>query len=89
MAWRVKEAKVLLVRAIRRQDERGLAREVLEEQLAMGCPGLGQEVSAICKEVGLPDACRTEVEASRVKENIRLDHLNFLNAKLARKEKLK
>jgi hypothetical protein len=35
MSWRVKEAKVLLVSAIRRQEEGGLAREVLEEQLAV------------------------------------------------------
>ena len=35
MAWRVKEAKVLMVMAIRGQEEGGLAREVLEEQLAM------------------------------------------------------
>ena len=41
MAWRVKEAKVLMVMAIRGQEEGGLAREVLEEQLAMGFPGLG------------------------------------------------
>ena len=39
------EAKVMLVMAIRGQEEGGLAREVLEEQLAMGFPGLGQEVS--------------------------------------------
>ena len=38
------------------------------------------------QEVGLPDACRTEVEASDGKEKIRLDHLNFLKARIADKE---
>ena len=54
----------------------------------MGFPGLGQEVSTICKEVGLPDACTTDVEASYVKERIRLDHMKFLKADMASKEKL-
>jgi hypothetical protein len=45
-------------------------------------------VSAICRELGLPDASRTEVEASEVKEKIRLDHLKFLKAEMAGKEKL-
>ena len=34
--WRVWEAKLLLLQAIRRQEEGGLAREVLEEQVDMG-----------------------------------------------------
>ena len=54
MKLRVMEAKVLLVMVIRRQEEGGLAREILEEQLAFGFPGLGQEVSQICQETGLP-----------------------------------
>ena len=40
MKWRVWEAKILLMQAIRRQEEGNLAREVLEEQLQMGWPGL-------------------------------------------------
>ena len=69
MRWRVMmEAKVLLVLAIRRQEEGGLALEVLEEQMAMGFPGLGQEVRQICLEVGLPDATRKDIQSDEVKK---------------------
>ena len=50
-----------------RQDEGGLALEVLEEQMVMGFPGLGQEVRQICLEVGLPDATRKDILADDVK----------------------
>ena len=79
---------MLLVLAIRRQEEGGLAREVLEEQLAMGFPGPGKEVSSICEEVGLPDACRMDLSKEEVKEAIRLNHLVKLKAELSEKKKL-
>ena len=88
MSWRVKEAKVMLVMAIRQQEEGGLAKEVLEEQLAMGFPGLGKEVAEICKEIGLPDASRQDVSKEEVKEAIRLNHLSALKAEMAGKKKL-
>ena len=89
MRWRVMESKVLLVLAIRRQEEGGLAREVLEEQLAMGFPGPGKEVSSICEGcAGLPDACRMEVTKEEVKEAIRLDHLMKLKGEMSGKKKL-
>ena len=47
LKFSVMEAKVLLVLAIRSQEEGGPSREILEEQLAMGFPGLGQEVRQI------------------------------------------
>jgi hypothetical protein len=88
MSWRVKENKVLLVMAIRQQEEGGLAREVLQEQLTMGFPGLGQEVTGICQELGLPDASRQDVTKEEVKEAIRLNHLVALKAEMADKKKL-
>ena len=42
---------------------------MLEGQLKMCFPGLGQEVSSISREIGLPDACRMDVSN---KEAIRL-----------------
>ena len=88
MAWRVKEAKVLLVMAIRRQEEGGLAREVLEEQLAMGFPGLGQEVTKICEELRIPDASRQEVSKEELKDAIKMNHLASLKAEMVGKIKL-
>ena len=88
MKWRVMEAKVLLILAIRRQEEGGLALEVLQEQMAMGFPGLGQEVRKICLEVGLPDATTEDVQREDVKKCIQLDHLKHLKCDMARKDKL-
>ena len=75
MSHRVKEAKVLLVKAIRTQEEGQLAREVLQEQLAMGFPGLGMEVRDICKELGLPDVTVMDVEKDKVRKTIQLSNL--------------
>ena len=78
-----------MVLSIRRQQEGGLAREVLEEQLVMGFPGLGQEVKEICGILGLPDAIRLEVQEEEVKDAIRLHSLMELKEDMAGKEKLK
>ena len=86
--WRVMEAKVQLVQAIRRQEEGGLAKEVLEEQLSMGFPGLGQEVTQICRELGLPDASRQEVDKEEIKEGIQVHHLKALKNEMVGKVKL-
>ena len=88
MKTRVMEAKVMLVLAVRRQEEGGLAREVLEEQMAMGFPGLGQEVRQICQEVGLPDATRVDIQASEVKKMMKLDDLKQMKCDMVGKGKL-
>ena len=75
MKLRVMQAKVLLYIAIRRQEERGLATDILEEQLAFGFPGLGQEVTEICQELGLPDASRLDVDPNELKEAIKVQNL--------------
>ena len=82
MKWRVWEAKILLVQAIRRQEEGGLAREVLEEQLQMGWPGLAQEVSQICQDIHLPDGAREDIDNEDIKKAIKYDHLKALKLQL-------
>ena len=56
MKWRIWEAKILLVLAIWGQEDSCLARQVLQEQVRMGWPGLAREVRNICHKIGLPDA---------------------------------
>ena len=82
------EAKIMLVRAIRTQEEGQLAREELQEQLAMGFPGLGQEVREHCRELGLPDATTEEVDKEEVKKAIQLSSLTKLKADMQGKVKL-
>ena len=50
---------MLLELGLKRQKEGELAREVLEEQLSMGFPGLGQVVREI-RELGLPDTTQLD-----------------------------
>ena len=82
------ESKILLVKAIRTQEEGLLAREVLEEQLAMGFPGLGQEVTELCRELGLPDATTEDVQKDEIKEAIQLSNISQLKSDMAGKTKL-
>ena len=60
---------------------------MLEEQLALGYPGLGQEVREICAEIGIPDASRMDVQKEEVKEAIKLNHLKKLKEEMSEKEK--
>ena len=55
MKHRIWFEKVSLVLAIRRMQG-GLAKEVYEEQVAHGWPGLAKEVEVICSTIGVPDA---------------------------------
>ena len=93
MKWRVWEAKVLLVVAIREQEEDCLAKEILDEQVRMDWPGLAKEVKKICQEVGLPDATdpNTRLQRETVNEAIRINHHQHLKEDMRGKklEKMK
>ena len=80
MQWRLWEAKILLVLAIWRQEDGCLAREVLQEQVRMGWPGLGSEVQAICQAIGIQDATSlctvtrfSEVNSSKLQHSQKLN----------------
>ena len=80
--WRVWEAKLLLLQAIRRQEQGGLARDVLEEQVDMGWPGLASEVSYICKELKIPDAAKEDVDKETIKKAVKYRHLTQFKKEL-------
>ena len=60
------QEKVLLVKAIKEQEDGCLAKEVLEEQVRMGWPGLAQEVKEICHLTGLPDITERDVKLDKI-----------------------
>ena len=70
------------MQAIRRQEEGGLAREVLEEQLQMGWPGLAQEVTQICRSIHLPDASREDISKEDIQKAVHYDHIKSLKLEL-------
>ena len=88
MAWRIRQEKVLLVMAIKEQEDDCLAKEVLKEQVRMEWPGLGQEVKDICREIGIPDATKEEVflQKEAVKEAILLSNLKYLKTEMKGKK---
>ena len=88
MKWRIWESKLLLAASILEQEDGVLARQVMEQQLEAGWPGLGQEVAAICQEVGLPNICQEQVDKKRVKEAIFYHHMKDLKIEMKKYEKL-
>ena len=69
MKLRIWKQKVLLDRKIRSQD-RGLAKAILEEQVAMGWPGLAKEVAEICEKIGLKNASKEMISKEELEEAI-------------------
>ena len=86
MRWRVWELKLLLVLAIRQQQEDVLAWQVMEEQVALGLPGLAQEATDICARIGLQDICRgrpDRISKEKIQEHIFYNHLQHIKEELS------
>lgn len=89
MQWRVWQEKLMLVLAIRQLGDDTLARQVFDQQVAEGWPGLAEEATDICSKIGLPDICLEEVDKKEVKEAIYYHHYAALRKELGNKEKCK
>ena len=59
---------------LRKLREESLAREIFEEQKNHDWPGLAQEVSRICQDIGLEDVNSCEVSKDKVNEIIFYHH---------------
>ena len=72
------------MKAIKEQEDGCLAKEVLEEQVRMGWPGLAQEVREICHLTGLPDITERDVKLDKmeIKEAMKVSHLQFLKEEM-------
>jgi hypothetical protein len=72
--------KICLVTSVlfKNSEEENYARELLQEQLAMGWGGLTREVEEICSTVGLPNACQQFISREKVLENIKLSSFRKL-----------
>ena len=63
------------------QEEENLCREVLQVQMAMGWPGLIEEVQVICKTVGFADVTKKYLNRQEVKE-----YIEYYDMKLAKND---
>ena len=75
MEWKIWQEKLILVQAIRLQEEGGLAKELFQEQVNRGWPGLAQEATLICETIGLKNVCTESVDKKEIKEAIILHHM--------------
>ena len=88
MKWRIWQEKILLLLRIKKHNEEALCRQVYEEGRSRGWPGLGQEVSAICKELGIADVNEQMVSKCDVKKAIFENHYNEMVEKVKKQTKL-
>ena len=88
MQWLIWEQKLLLILAIRRLEEHTLARQIFDQQLEEGLPGLTEEASRICKEIRIPDVCKEDVSKDDILAILNHHHAD-LKRKMADKEKCK
>ena len=87
MKWRFWQEKILLLQRIQKQKSGSLSRQVYEEGKAKGWPGLGKEVSEICKTVGIPDVNEILVSKSDVKTAIFNHHYQDMKKEMEEKYK--
>ena len=88
MKQRIWQEKVLFVQRLRRLNEGSLAKEMYEEQVNMGWPGLAEEVKMICKEVGIEDVNETEVSKEELKEAVFYHNYKEVKEEMETKDKL-
>ena len=85
MQWRIWREKLMLVFALKELDKNALAREVFDEQMEMGWPGLGLEAEEICRTIGIPNICTEDVGKAEVKEAIMYHHMKEMKEEIKNK----
>ena len=60
---------------------------MLDQQVGMGWPGLGEEVRKVCKDIGLPDITGKAVTTTKeaIKEAVKYNHLKHLKLSMNQK----
>ena len=89
MKWRIWSVKLLLLTRIRTQEKTSLSRQVFEECKSRGWPGLGEEVTDICKEIGIADVNVVNVAKHDIKDAIWNHHQGDIKTGLTTSKKLK
>ena len=70
-----------------REEEENHCREVLEEQLEQGWPGLTSEVQDICSKVGLPDATKSYLNRKEVVKCMEYHSMKVAKEEMGEKKK--
>ena len=80
--WRIWKQKISLVDAIKKLDNNTLAKETFNDQLALGLPGLVQEVKEICRTIQIPDITENNVTREEVKDALEIHHLKNIKEEM-------
>ena len=88
MQWRIWLEKIMLLARIKKQSTTSLSRQVYEESRDRGWPGLGEEVTEICKTIGIPDVNDVDVCKSAIKKAIWDHHYVDMKKELDGSKKL-
>ena len=78
MGHRIWKEKLNLVAAIKKLEENTLAKEVLNDHLKLGLPGLVQEAQEISEKIGIQDITKNEVTKEEINEALETHHLNHI-----------
>ena len=88
MKWRIWQHKILLLMRIKSHGLNTLCRQVYEEGRRQQWPGLGQEVTEICEQIGIPDVNSVVVDKDEVKNAIFEHHYHEMVEEVKSKKKL-
>ena len=89
MKHRIWLENVALAMAIRKMPESHLSKQVMEEQMMRGWPGLAKEVMDICEEIEIPNVLAQNIPKCKVKQAIYNHHNNEIKYEMKDKKKLK
>ena len=65
MEWRIKERKLNFVRQVLLKDNENIAKQTLQQEMAIGINGLAHECNDVCSEINIPEITNINVLSKR------------------------
>ena len=88
MKWRIWQEKCLQLVRIQNIEEGSLAKSVQQKAEANGWPGLGKEVTEICRQIGIRDINKYKVDKREIQKAIEKSHYEDMMEQLEGSKKL-
>ena len=86
--WRIWEQKCLLLIRIQNLEEGSLAKQIYEEAENRGWPGLGKEVTDICREIQIPNINKHKVSKTVIQKAVENSHWEDMMSQFDHSSKL-
>ena len=92
MKQRIWSRKLMFVNTLKNMPDKTLAKQILNEQVKRGWPGLARETRELCQALGLPDIIKERISKPKwenmVKKAVLESHEEELTAEVQSKRKL-